>query len=212
MDSERDVRIGAVDRRRTASALAVVVALGLAACTQSHDASTDARRPQQAGQAVNPITIASHIAAARGDVLIGDQRAAQAQIKAATTDLTRSMRIPDVSRPIDHEAARAAVRPIAGVRTSLWLDRSNFVVMVGAQQQRSMAMIDQVCLALEPLGDTLAVVVNVQDLTAKTADGATTLSRNCQLIEGERAMLQGKREVDVVPAGLRATFKAMQKR
>lgn len=75
--------------------------------------------------------------------------------------------MPDVSRPIDHEAARAAVRPLAGVRTSLWLDRSNFVVMVGDQQHLSMAMIDKVCLALEPLGDTLAVVVNVQDAAVR---------------------------------------------
>lgn len=37
--------------------------------------------------------------------------------------------------------------------------------MVGDARHRSMDMIDQVCLALEPLGDTLAVVVNVQDVT-----------------------------------------------
>ncbi|MEO8460371.1 MAG: hypothetical protein ABI451_07575, partial [Dokdonella sp.] len=68
----------------------------------------------------------------------------------------------------------------------------------------------KVCLALEPLGDTLAVVVNVQDVTAHTPDGATTLSRNCQLQEGERAFLQKKREIDAVSAGLRDTFKKQQ--
>jgi len=212
MESERDWVSRSIGRFRSASALAAFVLLGAAACTQSNEPSKESRHPQQAGQGVNPITLAGHIAAARANAVIGDQRAVQAHVKAATDDITRSMRIPDSSRPIDHEAARAAVRPIAGVRTSIWLDRTNFVVMVGSQQQRSMAMIDQVCLALEPLGDTLAVVVNVQDVTAKTPDGATTLSRNCQLQEGERAMLQAKREVDVVPTELRNQFKNQQRK
>ena len=85
-------------------------------------------------------------------------------MNAIAHDLTRSMRVPDVSRPIDHEAARAAVRPLAGVRSAIWLDQTNFVVMVNGAEQRSMGMIDRVCLALEPLGDTLAVVVNLQDV------------------------------------------------
>ena len=82
--------------------------------------------------------------------------------------------------------------------------------MVEGSQYRSMVMIDQVCVALEPLGDTLAVVVNVQDVTAQHADGATTLSRNCQLPEGQRAFLQRKRQVDVVAPEVRAQFKDQQ--
>jgi hypothetical protein len=118
--------------------------------------------------------------------------------------------MPDVSRPIDHEAARMAAKTVPGVRTALWLDRENFVVMVEGSQYRSMAMIDQVCVALEPLGDTLGVVVNVQDTTAQHADGATTLSRNCQLPEGQRAFFQRKRQVDVVAPEVRARFKDQQ--
>lgn len=57
-------------------------------------------------------------------------------------------------------------------------------------------MIDGVCVAREPLGDTLAVVVNVQDVEAKNGDEAETLSRNCQLPEGQRALLQRKLQVD----------------
>ncbi|WP_395684452.1 hypothetical protein [Dokdonella sp.] len=94
-----------------------------------------------------------------------------------------------------------------GGRTALWRGREKFVVMVEGSQYRSMAMIDQVCVALQPLGDTLAVVVNVQDMTAEHADGATTLSRNCQLPEGQRAFLQRKRQVDVVAPEVRAQFK-----
>ncbi|MEO7363693.1 MAG: hypothetical protein ABI120_25405, partial [Gemmatimonadaceae bacterium] len=99
-----------------------------------------------------------------------------------------------------------------GAQKHLQAMANDFVVMVGDQQHRSMAMIDEVCFALEPLGDTLAVVVNVQDVTAKNPDGATTLSRNCQLQEGERAFLQAKREVDVVPKETRERFKEMQRK
>ena len=128
----------------------------------------------------------------------------------AVTEYLRQASIPDASRPVDHEAARMAAKNIPGVRSALWLDRDNFVVMVDGAQYRSMATIDQVCIALEPLGDTLGVVVNIQDITAQHADGATTLSRNCQLPEGQRALLQRKRQVDVVAPEVRALFKNQQ--
>src|SRR3546814_673403 len=78
------------------------------------------------------------------------------------------------------------------------MDRSNLLGMVGGGQYRSMATIDHICLALEPLGDTLGVVVNLQDVTATTSEGADTLSRNCQLGMGERAMFQQMRQVGVL--------------
>lgn len=185
--------------------------LAVAACErQAADERADQRRPQQAGQPVNPVKLAAHLQAARVAVATGNNKAAEAHIKAVASDITRSARMPDPHRPIDHEAARAAVRPIDGVRSSLWLDRENFVVIVGGQRHRSMEMIDRVCVALEPLGDTLAVVVNVQDVTAKNGDEAETLSRNCQLPEGERTFLQRKRQVDVLAPEVREQFKRMQ--
>lgn len=84
--------------------------------------------------------------------------------------------------------------------------------MVGGQKYRGMDMIDRICVCLEPLGDTLGVVVNLQDATAKNGDEATTLSRNCQLPEGQRALMQAKRQVDVVAPDVREQFKEMQKR
>lgn len=128
----------------------------------------------------------------------------------ASTSYLREAGMPDTSRPIDHDAARMAAKSVPGVRTALWLDHDNFVVMVDGTQYRSMATIDQVCVALEPLGDTLAVIVNVQDVTAQHADGATTLSRNCQLAEGQRAYFQRKRQVDLVAPEVRAQFKGQQ--
>jgi hypothetical protein len=198
--------------RRPLGHLAIVIAfvasvLGYPLIQKS---GADAARPQQAGEPLNPYVAASHIASARVDALTGNTRGAQAHVNALARDLTRSARLPDTTRPIDHEAVRAAVRPLAGVRSAIWLDAANLVVMVDGPQHRSMAMIDRVCLALEPLGDTLAVVVNLQDVGAKNPDAATTLSRNCQLPEGQRALLQANRQVDVVAPALRRTFKAQQ--
>jgi hypothetical protein len=60
------------------------------------------------------------------------------------------------------------------------------------------------------LGDTLAVVVDVQGVTAITSEGADTLSRNCQLAEGERELLQQKRQVDVLDPEVRQVFRSQQ--
>lgn len=136
----------------------------------------------------------------------------QAGAEIATQFLRQTAAAPDPARPIDHENARAAARAIAGVRSAFWIDRENFVVMVDGQSHRTMAMIDAVCVALRPLGDTLAVVVNVQDVTAQRPDDATTLSRNCQLAQGESAMFRTKRQLDTVSPELRAQFKQQQSR
>jgi hypothetical protein len=167
-------------------------------------------RPQQAGQPINSYATAGHILGARSAVVAGDTRAAEQHINAMANDLARSARIRDVHRPVDHEAARVAVRPLPGVRSSVWIDADNLLVMVDGQKFRNMDMIDQVCLSLEPLGDTLGVVVNLQDVAARNGDEAETLSRNCQLPQGERAFMQAKRQVDAVSPQVREQFKKMQ--
>jgi len=68
------------------------------------------QRPQQAGQPINPYVTASHIASVRVNVLARDTRGAEAHANALAQDLARSARLPDTTRPIDHEAARAALR------------------------------------------------------------------------------------------------------
>jgi hypothetical protein len=197
---------------RAIAHLAIVVVFVLTALGYAplRERAAEATRSQQAGKPMNPIVTGAHIAAARIDAMTGDARGAQAHVDAIAHDLARSARVADVGRPIDHEAARAAVRPLTGVRSAVWLDQANLAVMVDGASNRSMATVDRVCSALAPLGDTLAVVVHVQDATAKTADAATTLSRNCQLPEGQLAFLQKKREVDVVSPNLRHAFKAQQ--
>ncbi|HEY6943126.1 restriction endonuclease [Dokdonella sp.] len=107
----------------------------------------------------------------------------------------RWARIADPMRQIDHERARETAMKLAGVRSAFWLDGDDFVVMVAGRGRRTMATIDAVCRALEPLGDTLGVVVNVQDVTATRVEETKTLSRNCRLPEGERATFQRKRTI-----------------
>ena len=188
-----------------------LVAFCMAACGERpSEKVAEKPRPQQAGQPVNSYATAGHILGARAAVVAGDTRAAQQHINAMANDFTRSARIRDVRRPVDHEAARVAVRPLAGIRSSVWIDADNLLVMVDGQKFRNMDMIDRVCLSLEPLGDTLGVVVNLQDVAARNGDEAETLSRNCQLPEGQRAFMQTKRQVDAISPEVREQFKKMQ--
>ena len=154
---------------------AVVACVAATGCSEAPDGKTaqTARRPQQAGL-TNPLATAGHLAGVEVAGLTGDQRAMQGHIEAMQKDTMRSMHLADPSRRIDHEAARAAVRPLQGVQSAVWIDNANLLVMVGGGQHRSMATIDDVCLALEPLGDTLSVVVNVQDMMATTSRAVKT--------------------------------------
>lgn len=184
----------------------VLTALGYAPFRERAADAAHAR----AGELPNPVVTAAHLVAARADAIVGDGDGAKAHVDAIAHDMLRAARVPDIARPIDREAARAAVRPLPGVRSAIWLDASNLAVMVDGSANRSVATIDRVCAALAPLGDTLAVVVHVQNAAAKTADDATTLSRNCDLPQGQLAFLQKKRDIDVVSPELRGAFKAQQ--
>lgn len=193
----------------------IAVALGcavVASCSQTPQGNTATltQRPPQAGQDTNPLVTAGHLVAIEAAGLSGNQRAVRGHVEAMHRNLMRDMRLADTSRPINHEAARAAVRPLPGVQSVVWIDRSNLLVLVGGNQYRSMTIIDRICRSLEPLGDTLSVVVNLQDVLATTSEGADTLSRNCQLGAGERAMFQRKRQVDVLDPEVRRVFQGQQ--
>lgn len=94
-------------------ALIGAVAVCAAACQrQAADTAAEKPRPQQAGQPVDPYATAGHIAGARAALLTGNQQAARQHVEAMARDISRSARLRDTSRPINHEAARAAVRPM----------------------------------------------------------------------------------------------------
>jgi hypothetical protein len=148
----------------------------------------------------------------RSGALTGDQGAMRVHVEAMHKNMMRDMRLADPSPPINHEAVRAAVRPLPGVQSSVWSDRSNRQVMVGGGQYRNVHAIDRICRALEPLGDILSVAVDVQDVTATTSEGADTISRNGQLGAEERAMFQHKRQVDALDLKVRRVFRSQQRR
>lgn len=186
--------------------VAILIALG--ACSPSPPPE---RKPQRAGEPVPVAETAARMAKARVAAVTGDREAMRKEIDGMSKDMLRSMKVPDPARRIDREAARNAARTVAGVRSAVWIDASNLMVMVSSHQDRSEAMIDAICLKLEQLGDTLAVVVNLQNAAARNGDEAETLSRNCQLQAGDRAFLQAKRQVDVLSPELRAKVQAQQR-
>ncbi len=140
--------------------------------------------------------------------MLGNQEGVQRGMENLNEDLRKSMTLADPSRRLDQEAARSAVRNVDGVRSVVWIDHENLLAIVTRNDQRSQATIDAICMQLEPLGDTLGVVVNLQGGAARTGDELEILSRNCQLAPGDRAMLQRIRAVDVIDPQVRAQYRA----
>lgn len=185
------------------------LALMLAGC-QRPATEGDARGPQQAGQPLDPLRTAARIVAARGSAMVGDQEGVRANMEALHEDFRRSIKLADPARRVDHETARMAARGVEGVRSVAWIDHENLLAMVEQNEQRSYLTIDRICLELEPLGDTLGVVVNLQSAAARSGDELEILSRNCQLAPGDRAFLQRDRQVDVIAPHIRAQHKVMK--
>lgn len=152
--------------------------------------------------------MATQIADIRAAAILGDQKAVDKNMKAMNEDFRKSLKLADPANPVDRELARQAARKISGVRSVVWLDRENFFVIVDKNELRSYETIDNICLELEPLGDTLGVVVNLQSGAATNGDELEILSRNCQLQPGERGFLQRERKVDVIDPEIRKIHKA----
>lgn len=189
----------------------LLAALGLlfSACSFER-ADPDEGRQRQAGQPPDGLQNAARLAAIRAAALRGDQEGIQKHAAAIQEDLRLAMRLPDPMRRIEQEPARAAVMRVEGVRSAGWVDRDHLLVRVDGYELRTQTMIDRVCVALEPLGDTLGVVVNLQSALARSADEMQTLTRNCQLPPGERALAQRPRQMDVVPADIRQQHREAQ--
>lgn len=179
----------------------------ISACSPS-PAPPEAKRPQKAGQPLNPVATAARLAAIRGNAMVGNQQGIQRGIEGLNEDVRKSIKLADPSRHVDREAARSAARNVEGVRSVVWIDQENLLAIVTRNDQRSQATIDAICMQLEPLGDTLGVVVNLQSGAARTGDELEILSRNCQLAPGDRALMQRKRVVDAVDPATRAQHRA----
>lgn len=196
--------------RRVMGLAGLVAVWGLlAGCGPSpnNHAEQESRRDQPR---TTPWLVAQHVAGARIAALTGNQKALQGHVDTISKGVLHDAHIPDSTRPIPHEAARARIAQVDGVRSVAWIDHDNLLVLVGGPQYRDMAMVDHVCDALAPLGDTLGVVVNVQDVTATTSHAADAVSRDCQLPEGQRAFLQRQRRIEALDPATRRTFEAQQ--
>jgi hypothetical protein len=187
-------------------AAALMAPFLLAACARTVEPPQ--RKPEQAGQPMDPVKVAARIAATRAAAMTGDQRAVQANMQALNEDFRKSIKLADPARRVDRESARAVAKRVDGVRSVAWVDNTNLLAIVSRNDARSYATIDAICMELEPLGDTLGVVVNLQSGAAVSGSELQILSRNCQLAPGDRALLQTKRQLDAVSPEIRAQHRA----
>lgn len=197
------MKLGSVWEAAAVSLLTGVLCAGCGRAEQAEE-----RRPRQAGQPLSVVDAAANVVKARAGAAIGDQAMTRHAVDALSEDMRQSMRLPDPSRPIDREHARAVAKGVPGVRTAVWLDARNLLARVERNELRSQATIDSICQALEPLGDTLAVTVNLQSAAASTSEELETLQRNCQLAPGERAMFERRRPTGDIDPAIRAAHRA----
>ena len=180
----------------------------VSACERNSESGSE--RPVRAGQSPDPLKTAAQIASVHAAAVSGDQEGVETSMRSLQRDHLRSMKLADPSRKVDRESARSAARQVEGVRSVAWVDRENLFVIVNANSARTYETIDRICLALEPLGDTLGVVVNLQSGAAQTGDELEILSRNCQLEPGDRAMLSRNRQLNTLDPEMRRQHRANQ--
>lgn len=194
------------------SQITFIICLNLAFLCACSKPENQAKTPQEAGRAFNPVETASKIASVRAAALTGDQQAVQAGVQDITNDFKRSIKLADPAKVVDREKARQIAKSVPGVRSAVWFDRENIFAIVERNEQKTYQTIDAICLKLEPLGDTLGVVVNLQSGNAQNGDDLEILSRNCQLAPGDRAFMQKERKIDVLDPEIRKQHKANNQR
>lgn len=178
--------------------------LAAAGCSQQSEP-----QPQKA-EPLDPLRVATRMVAVQAASATGNRDEANRQVDAFQDEVRRAMRLADPARKIDPEAARAVVKSMPGVHSVAWLDSENLLAMVEDDALRSQKMIDAVCLRLEPLGDTLGVIVNLKTRAASRPEERGTLSRNCQLAPGEVAMFQKPHPTYDPPPEIVEAFQASQ--
>lgn len=190
-------------------AFQVIAALLMLGCARPSE--PEQAKPQTAGKPLDPARTAARIATLRVAAATGNQAEAARQMQALQEDMRKSMRLADPARRIDPEAARALAKTIPGVHSVAWIDRENLLAIVDGNESRNERMIDRICLALEPLGDTLGVVVNLKTRNPDSVAERGTTSRNCQLPVGQTALFQKVHPTYDPPPEVMAAFRASQR-
>lgn len=172
--------------------IAAAACVAAAGCSdiRGRDATTEHRLAAQAGLASSPQVAAVRQVAVDAPALAGNRR-----------DPAAMQKHPSLApRLIDREAFRPSART----------SRKNLLKLVVASQKRNMASIDRSGTVPALLGDTLTAVVNLQAISANISAVADTFSRNGQLGQGMRAMLQPKRRMDVLQPETPRAIRAQQ--
>ena len=130
------------------AAVALMASFLIAGCTRSVEPSQ--RKPEQAGQPMDPVKVAARIAVTRAAAMTGDQKAVQANMEALNEDFRKAIKLADPARRVDRESARIAAKRVDGVRSVAWVDTTNLLVIVSRNDARSYVTIDAICMELKP--------------------------------------------------------------
>ena len=101
-----------------------------------------------------------HLGSVQAACLPSDYITMRGHVEAIHKNLIRDVHVADLGHPMNPEAASAVVRQLKGVQSSVWIDCSDLLVLVGGHDYRSLETINRICGALEPRNDTLVVAVN----------------------------------------------------
>lgn len=118
----------------------VLLAVFASGCSPSslpspqHEAAGQTR----AGEPIDQLEMAGRIAKVRAAAVLGDEATVRREMDAMQDDFRRSMKLPDGTRPIDPESARAAAKRVPGVHSAVWVDRNYLLALVNRNDQRSM--------------------------------------------------------------------------
>lgn len=187
-----------------------LMSLGLlGGCTQD---APDEPKPERAGESFSGAEFLARTAVTAAASVTGQDDVVRAQQQAVIDDYRRAIKLADPARAVNREEARLVARRIEGVRSVAWVDTTNLYVIVERNAQRTEATVDRICVALQPLGDTLGVVINLQSGEARNAAELQLLVRNCQLAVGDHAFLHDRRDRNVVPDAIWAQHEANQQR
>jgi len=187
----------------------ILFAAFLSACAREEP---EEPRPERAGQPVSGAEFLARTAATAAASATGQDEVARDQLRAIGDDYRRAIKLADPARAVNREQAREVARGIEGVRSVAWVDAANLYVIVERNELKTEQTIDRLCVALQPLGDTLGVVINLQSGEARTGAELQLLVRNCQLAVGEHAFLHDRRDRNVVPDAVWAQHEANQQR
>jgi hypothetical protein len=194
---------------RASTISSVLFAAFLSGCARE---APEEPKPERAGQPVSGAEFLARTAATGAASATGQDEVARDQLRAMGDDYRRAIKLADPARAVNREQAREVARGIEGVRSVAWVDAANLYVIVERNELKTEQTIDRLCVALEPLGDTLGVVINLQSGEARTGAELQLLVRNCQLAVGEHAFLHDRRDRNVVSDAVWAQHEANQQR